>query len=100
MFYNSIQLTKAANGFIVVLPIEDQLYSAPPDYTDPETIKKMAAIMRDEMHKDPLIEQLMSDAGAKEVGPSIAVPKKTQNNIFVFKTFNEVADFLRTEFHK
>lgn len=96
MLNEIVQLQKAANGFIVILPFRNE-YLPAPDFTNEEVIRRQVRILRDEYEKDPLLSNLMADM---EKEPIVSQPYKPENNIYIFKTFNEVTDFLKNEFYK
>ena len=58
-----INLQKVANGWVVILPQSQAPYSmmmgGPEiDFSNPRNIKRMARIMKEEMAKDPLLEDI------------------------------------------
>lgn len=90
-----IQLQKAANGWIVILPMQ---YDEPPvvDFTSPEQIKKIARLYKEEYQKDNLLE----DLGVYDTPQTmIQVPEqKEKNNVFIFSSYDQAAAFVKERY--
>lgn len=90
MFEQPIQLIHGQDGVVVILP---RSYS--PTLFTPDTFRMQAKIYREELHKDDLLDNIMSEHEQKEAAP---VRPFLQDNVHVFKTFGESVSFLNQFF--
>ena len=99
-----IVLNKAANGWIVTLPVQ---YNHEPEFnwTDPENIKKVVGAfqsMKEEMQRDPMLEKLghYDDPGPVGSNGPIGIhgKKEEQNNVYIFTTYDEAAAFIKERY--
>lgn len=92
----SITLTKAANGWIVELPLPNHIYNPVefgPDWTDPAYVGKVVGIMKEEFAKDDLVEKLQQPDE-----PLRTTPVQHQANVYVFATYDEASAFIKLRF--
>lgn len=90
-----ITIMRVANGWLVRFPMRFNV-SPVPDYTDPETIKKMAKLMRGEMQKDETLEEIESknrEETVKKAARQSFMPPAMEN-MFIFSTWEEVIECL------
>lgn len=84
-----VTITQVANGFIVELP-----YSGyDPDQEYIKSMGKMVAAGLKELKKDDILDSMQEEA--EENQPE---EKKVQSNIYIYKTWEEVAEFLEYHF--
>lgn len=73
-----------------------------PDFTDPETIKKMARIMKTEFDssKDPLLDKIeQENVITGEPDMFVHQTKRVQPNpVYIFKTYDEASTFIKLRF--
>ncbi len=97
--HNQITITQVNNGWMVVLPIIGGHFGSPSFMyeTDEASLRRSARIMRDEMHGDPVLRDI------QDQDMDIPTPKQPKlsdikdKNISIFKTFEEVLEFLKSQ---
>ncbi len=82
---NSVNISQCANGWIVVIPY---FVSFPED-----EFRKQARIMKEEFHGDDVLNKLR-----EEELESNKAPVMKDENVFIFKTFDEVINFLNKKY--
>jgi len=97
-----IQLTKAANGWIVMLPMRYMRMHGPEiNWLDPQTIKAVAGMMKKEYAKDPTLEELGHyDEEQVPLAPMPMPQREPENNVYIFKTYDEASNFIKERYDK
>jgi hypothetical protein len=90
---NGIQINKVGNGFIVVLPTQSPNFFGMSE----DSLVQAARIMKGEVEKDPVMEAIYQNHNQEQQPVSNIVALPVETNIFVFLTFPEVLEFLKSK---
>ncbi len=94
----TISIQKAANGWLVILPMQ---FNEPPqiDYNDPRMIKHVVKLYKEEFQKDGLLDELgVYDKVMEEMPTQVPAPAKPESNIYIFATYDEASAFIKKRY--
>ncbi len=96
---NEISICQVQNGWLVQLPVQLAAQNTV-DYTDPETIKKMARIMTDAVQEEKLLREIRESNEIEEKPkrkPALDLCLPTRHpGLYIFSTYVEVIEFLNS----